>query len=75
MDLKSLLKNLNEKEIETLFIQNSEDPACHADDLEDYLKKVGLKDYQLAKLDGVDHAYLELQKLKETITNFLGDSV
>ncbi len=55
----------------SLFIQNYHDPAMHFEDLKEYLKQMGSKNYKLARLEGSNHHYGDLDKLRQLTEGFL----
>jgi len=60
LPVEEWLIGLNDKQIPTVFIQQENDPAISADDLETLLQKIGFTDYQLIKVPGGDHIYKDL---------------
>lgn len=55
----------------TLFIQNSKDPLCSSKNLKEYLEDQQIMNYQFQKLEGETHDYVDFEKMKKLIKDFL----
>lgn len=64
---------LENYQIPTMFIQNSEDPAFSFKDLREFLYKKALKNYDIVELPGNSHDYNDISKLRKLIVTFLND--
>lgn len=62
---------LKEYSLQTLFIQQSHDPAMSFDDLQHYLHESNVQNYNMIDLPGKDHLYSELDEIKEKIVTFI----
>lgn len=62
---------LEEYNIPTLFIQNTNDPVFSFKELKELLAEKKLKNYKIIELPGNSHDYKDLNKLRELIVSFL----
>jgi len=58
-------------DVDTLFIQQTDDPFFAHKDLEEFLDKSNVKDYRLVEVDGNNHAYDNYSKIKTMLKDFL----
>ena len=55
----------------SLFIQQTEDPFLSFSELKPLLEKLNVKNYSLYEVNGNDHIYLNIKKLKNTMEKFI----
>ncbi|MEA3356954.1 MAG: hypothetical protein U9Q67_00765 [Patescibacteria group bacterium] len=63
-------KYLSQYSIPTLFIQKTGDTAISFSDLKEYLQNVGIQNYEMVELSGMDHHYGDVDRLRELVVDF-----
>lgn len=71
-DMDDLLGNLN---IPTLFLQQSQDLSTPFSKVQEVLKKLAVKNYELVELPGSDHQYADMQELRQYVEPFIKKSI
>ena len=56
--------------VPTLFIQKSEDPACFAEELEELIGEIGVRNFRFFEIPGEDHRYEDLDMLEREVKDF-----
>lgn len=65
LDITPLLQRFPARSV---FVQKSRDPVCHAGDLRETLREIGMTRYTVIELPGADHDYDDLDRIKEIVS-------